>query len=429
MTAPSRVYRAGLGLPPAVTITSAPYPPLANPLPAPSSPDQSEVAPDFLSGANAIIAQPRNRYPQGYPSYAHWKEWHINPAHHGPEGSTGPPVFVPSQLKYDELGRSILHGFDAEVDTGAEDREGREDGEKVAEWYDSLAGRSRGVSVSEEGGNAEAGPSKPRARSPGPVIDLTGDDEDEDIVLPSQPAMGAAQAPIRVHRNEWFIRRALASSASAAPTPPRPAVTSSISSLLNIPTRVNRATEPVYALGPDHIGHQILRERLGWGGGGLGRPEGWEPPAPPARVVEERQAEGSRADAIVIEDSDDSAPSGEDEDEEDLPPTVFGPGRTAPIATTLKLDRLGLGHRLSADRPKRKSGGKAMLKEGEGRKKVTHSHEEILEAQRRARYSRSGAVKQAGGAEELGKKGKIRWKERDKKDRDERRRMIAALND
>jgi hypothetical protein len=29
---------------------------------------------------------------------------------------------------------------------------------------------------------------------------------------------------------------------------------------------------------------------------------------------------------------------------------------------------------------------------------------------------------------ELGKKGKIRWKERDKKEREERKRLLAVLN-
>ena len=84
-----------------------------------------------------------------------------------------------------------------------------------------------------------------------------------------------------------------------------------------------------------------------------------------------------------------------------------GPGRTAPIATSLKLDRLGIGHR----RGKPKAGDV---------KKVTHTAGEIRDAQRRAKY------RVVTG--DLGKKGKVRWKERDKKERDDRRRLAAALN-
>jgi hypothetical protein len=55
-------------------------------------------------------------------------------------------------------------------------------------------------------------------------------------------------------------------------------------------------------------------------------------------------------------------------------------------------------------------------------KKVTHTIDEIRRVQQRSRYP---PPKQGV---ELGKKGKIRWKERDKKEREERKRMMAMLN-
>lgn len=326
----------------------------------------------------------------------------------------------------------MIDGVGVEVSGGdEEDREGRENGGAVAEWYTTLAGRRSTTATADE--EVEAGPSKPRVISEG-VIDFTGSDEDDDIFPPAPKS--PIQPPLRVHQSEWFIRRALASSGSTTPTLAKPST--SIGNLLNIAPTVDRAKEPVYVLGRDHIGHQILRERLGWGGGGLGRPEGWIPMAAriPHHLEDDREdeaeelrmkAEGSREDAIVISDTDDDTSAHESSPE---PPTISGPGRLAPIATTLKLDRLGLGHRLAAEfRSKSKKGKEKLVKEGEGRKKVTHSHDEILEAQRRARYARSGAVQKNGTGEVLGKKGKIRWKEKDKKERDERRRMIAALND
>jgi hypothetical protein len=107
-----------------------------------------------------------------------------------------------------------------------------------------------------------------------------------------------------------------------------------------------------------------------------------------------------------------TADSEEEEEEEFMvPPTqTGGPGRTAPIATSLKLDRLGLGHQRSTKAAR------------DAEKKVTHTIDEIRRVQQRSRYP---PPKQGV---ELGKKGKIRWKERDKKEREERKRMMAMLN-
>jgi hypothetical protein len=76
----------------------------------------------------------------------------------------------------------------------------------------------------------------------------------------------------------------------------------------------------------------------------------------------------------------------------------------------LKLDRLGLGHRRNIKATR------------DAEKKVTHTIEEIRRVQQRSRYP---PPKQGV---ELGKKGKARWKERDKKDREERKHLMAVLN-
>ena len=99
-----------------------------------------------------------------------------------------------------------------------------------------------------------------------------------------------------------------------------------------------------------------------------------------------------------------------DSEHDYVPISHGGPGRTAPIATALKLDRLGIGHR----RARPKVGMEAV-------KKVTHTAEEIREAQRKAKYRVVKGV-------ELGKRGKLRWKERDRRERDDRKKLAAAIN-
>jgi hypothetical protein len=81
-----------------------------------------------------------------------------------------------------------------------------------------------------------------------------------------------------------------------------------------------------------------------------------------------------------------------------------GPGRTAPVATVLKLDRLGLGR-------------------GRAAKRVTHTSKEIERAQRRARGVRAPPKED----EEMEKKEKIKWKEKDRRERESRARIAAAL--
>jgi len=159
----------------------------------------------------------------------------------------------------------------------------------------------------------------------------------------------------------------------------------------------------------------MLKERLGWEGGGLGKPEGWEERKAQAAREEipmpQMQAEG-RVEVVVTHEGrqvvDMTVDSDSAESDDEL--ETFGqggPGRTAPIATTLKLDRLGIGHRSRH----------SIVKQ------VTHTAKEIEAAQRRAKYGGRGRE-----GLELGKKGKIKWKDRDRRERDDRRRLAAALN-
>ncbi|ORY33358.1 hypothetical protein BCR39DRAFT_519397 [Naematelia encephala] len=374
MTEP-RPYRAGLGLPEAVVIRSRPLPENARPiLDGPLDPLSAQVT---------------------------WREWNINPARHGPERMTRPPVFVPSQLTYDELGRSMADGVGVDVDDGI--RREVESGQKVSEWYKALSNVQPEAELSRRSSpdrqavpSSRPSPIHPEAglsRRPSPY-------QSEDSLLCIQPEAGPSRSrstspptrPIRVKRSEWFIRRALLKSATSTPTTPSTPL--SIGSMLNIGPSQQRVKPAQYVLGPDNKGYTILRDRLGWEGGGLGRPEGYEPALASDDEIVPIDASGN----IIIDLTADS-------DEEPVM-RPGGPGRTAPIATALKLDRLGIGHRRSQTSTARK---------------VTHTVEEIEKAQRRARYRKIEKV-------ELGKKGKIKWKDKDKRERDERRRLLSMMH-
>lgn len=387
MTAP-RPYRAGLGLPEAVIIRSDPGP--STVLPRRVSP------PAEPSAADAASTRPAK-----WDSLQEWTEWNINPTAHGPRQAKGPPVFVAGQGSYDELGRSRLDGFGVTVDAGkAKSRdEGLADGPAVSDWYTSLTRSS-----------SSTRPGTPNTAVP--AVASSSSTRSEAVVQQE------GQPVVRVHRNEWFIRRALASQAldpqqsgtakQSAPTP------SAISHLLsNAPSTKPKPQQYRYALGPDNKGYELLRDRLGWHGGGLGRPVGWDPPPgndelpPPREGAEPRPIEIDPNGNTVVDLTADSSDSGEYSEEDEDPQ---GPGRTAPIATTLKLDKLGLGHRRARPRDHLES----------TKKKVTHSAREIREAQKRAKYAPKGGV-------ELGKKGRMRWKQRDKQDREERARIADML--
>ncbi|KAK1922102.1 hypothetical protein DB88DRAFT_497149 [Papiliotrema laurentii] len=436
--------------PPAIVIKStlAPHPAA----PILYDPDAEESSP-----SSTLLPPP--------PKSVEWREWTINPAKHGPERLTRPPVFVQSKGLYDELGRSVLDGVQVDVDTGSTGKKKAvESGEQVADWYAAL---SRSASASAPQSGARTPPRQgqdEKDRKEGGVIrvgkdeaiDLTGDsdnDDKEDQAHPGDvPARGVntpntqiqreeietTAKPLRVHQNEWFIRRALLKSHQASTRPAKPIKPSSIGSMLGTSPihPQNHKPPPTYVLGPENKGYEILKDRLGWHGGGLGRPAGWtgrESTSPPPyveaeggaslndlRAELERDVARSAGSRVKSEDAADTpidltaetdSASGSDLDDPLPDDHPSGPGRTAPIATSLKLDRLGLGHRRAQKD-----------KQGNPLKRVTHTHQEIVEAQRRAKYRRP-----VEGLE-LGKKGKIKWKEKDKKEREERRRIAAALN-
>lgn len=196
--------------------------------------------------------------------------------------------------------------------------------------------------------------------------------------------------------------------------------------MLNIDAaRPAPAPIPRYALGPDNVGFSRLAA-LGWGGGGLGRPEGWTA-EDEERLLQGRQERRSamgreerprsappEADGVVdlTAETDSEDEKGEEEeqekeekdDEEQEKGARSGPGRTAPIATALKFNRLGLG-RIASE------------------KRVTHSYREIDHARRRGVGTKHDPL----SGKEPGKKAKIKWAERDRREREHRARIAAAL--
>ncbi|WVF72997.1 hypothetical protein IAT40_007815 [Kwoniella sp. CBS 6097] len=309
-----------------------------------------------------------------------------------------------------------------------------------------------------------------------PTSPITSDQNTE-VTIPTSASFtnstSGISPKIRIHSNEWFIRRALlrqsqcqndnatSTSSGVSSRPKKPSSIGDMLNMLSSSASKQRLFEPQYALGPENKGYSLLKDRLGWEGGGLGRPVGWADGASSASGYEEgdgqiqhtAQAAQGEEDQDLVEvgvkaetggrgqlpvpieldqngqavvdltlsdpDSDTGSDSGSDFDmnSNEPDPDKYGPGRTAPISTTLKLDRLGLGHRKSQANPNHPTSSKA--------KKITHSHLDIQNAQRRAKY---GTGKGHGSGLDLGKKGKIKWKEKDKRERDERRRLAAALN-
>ncbi|WVR00184.1 hypothetical protein IAU59_007326 [Kwoniella sp. CBS 9459] len=310
----------------------------------------------------------------------------------------------------------------------------------------------------------------------------------------SAPSTEHTQIPLRVHSNEWFIRRALlrrsqaqnqhqspdhnqsASADTFANGRPQPKSLSSIGDMLSMPpssASKTRVLEPKYALGPENKGYSLLKDRLGWEGGGLGRPVGWAHEGGSSTRENEggarddqsdqaglhyRDEEDSRYDQVktdqggsafsapveldrngqavvdlTLSDAESEPGSGQDVDfnidldidDQDPDPSQWGPGRTAPISTTLKLDRLGLGHRRSQVKANSNRPTSSKSSPSSRAPKITHTLKDIQDAQRRAKY---GKGRDHGAGIELGKKGKIKWKERDKREREERSRLAAALN-
>ncbi|WVW86158.1 hypothetical protein I302_108199 [Kwoniella bestiolae CBS 10118] len=433
MTDPSqsRPYRAGLGLPSAIIIKSSPGPSHLNPTYQSTEDDTDTI---------------RNAYNRDPPRESVWKEWNINPAQHGPPRLILPPKFVVSSTSYDELGRSTSDGVDVMVDQGRNREDGnereKEKGRDVADWYLSLSSRSLPTSGGRKDGDAQVGPSSLTTTDVAPTIAAASSPSSFSITAPPAPAaasVSTTKKPLRVHSKDWFIRRALLHSTSSPSETPKPTRTTSIGSLLNInPAAPKRQYEPQYVLGPENKGYEILRDRLGWHGGGLGRPVGREESMdqsqsqvqtqPQIQIQDglsspsRRGAKGKGKEEDVVEIDDNGQPiidltlseSSDDDLEIEGGAKAYGPGRTAPISTTLKLDRKGLGHSHNS----RNRNIESLAK------KVTHSHKEIEDARRRSQY---GHGRGHGKGLELGKKGKVKWKELERRDRDERRAIKAAL--
>lgn len=313
---------------------------------------------------------------QGKDSWELWKDWNTNRSGHA--GRKLPPVFVPASQDYDELGRSRAQGYGVDVveavakpaPTG-----------QLADWYRSLATSSRKPTPPEPPDRVVP-EVKPSVAISSTLPAAATDVKAEVKPTASNDSATSAPAPIRIHSSEWFIRRALVNTASVSAPATRSSTPSSIGSMLNLNPTSRPPPLPRYAIGPENAGYARL-EALGWGGGGLGKPEG-EPPKR-SRSVEV----GPIVDANGVVDL--AGDTSESESEEE---TVHGPGRVVPVATVLKLDRLGLGR-------------------GHAQKRVTHTHAEIAAARRR-----KGTETQK----------KINWKLREKKERESRKRIAAALN-
>lgn len=411
MTQP-RPYRAGLGIPQAVTITSGPAPLRSahHDIDEYTSPSGSTVQPSADAPPQASISRQTETKTETYvyeslPKHAAWREWNINPSHHGPERLKHPPVFVKSQTAYDEVGRSVVDGIGVEVSLGKEEDKSDkilDNGGSVKDWYLSLAKKS---DVQQEG-------SQLSSKSAVTVTETT-----MEPVTTSSHLDPSAEA-VRIHPSEWFIRRALLSKSqtpNSTPETSRPATPSSITSLLTMPPQAQpNKMAPNYALGPENKGYGMLKG-FGWRGGGLGKPEGWQEENEDLTKedrkgkrrgqsddgIQEVDASGNAIIDLTISSSEVSS----SEDEE----APSGPGHTAPIPTALKLDRLGLGHRSASE------------------SKITHSHKEIVQAQKRAKYGQR-RIKKGEEKGEMGKKQKIDWKKEDRREREERRRLMAALN-
>ncbi|ODN77663.1 hypothetical protein L202_04814 [Cryptococcus amylolentus CBS 6039] len=423
MTEP-RPYRAGLGLPPVFTIRSAEAP----------SRDAHDNIVEHDFDAEEDQYQAEGSHPgkkiekkepivfEALPKHLAWPEWNVNPYKHGPDRLKRPPTFVKSTITYDELGRSVSDGVEVDVDTGryekveaAKAKREVDSGDKVKDWYLSLAKGS--------GSNAASVPtvaSRPASRTP--------------TYIPPDPPKNPLPMPVK--RQDWFVRRPLVAShslPSSRPSTPAPSSISSLLSLSSIPNAQasNKGKEKAhyYALGPENKGYGML-QRLGWGGGGLGKPEGWTevpvdgtPPSQKCSIRKDDKGRRKRAHSRPEDEVQETDPKGNPIIDLTLSPSpspspspsvspepspMSGPGRVTPISTALKLDRLGLGHLHTSQA------------------KITHTQKEIVKAQKKAKMGHKRVFK--GEEAGMSKKEKVDWKRKTKKDREERIRLMAALN-
>lgn len=420
---------------------------------------------DTVVATACFLIAMSSHHHQGYGTYADTDprpqaplHLHKLPKGHGPASSSTrittvnplsslahAPAFVPAAGRYDELGRSVSDGVQADVVGGAMEGSGVKEGEALTFWKGlQLQGKSKlGTPTDIRPPNAVASSSTlPALTTPAPI-------STRNVVVP---------------REQWFIRRALlakdakererqasgdltpgSTDTTSSSTPiPRP-TTPSLASLLSIdlppPPRATDSVEgyqpPAYFhLRENNRGWQVLKN-IGWDGqGGLGRGAGAdvaerkgdevkqeEGPAERPGLVETssgRTGKGkSRESAIDL--TLDSASSGSDSDSDSNPtsnsqrtPEKFGEafitpaqpsstsshpliwsGRTAPIATYLKTDLRGIGALSATDRRRtllRPSTLAAPPDHPSKRKRVTHSAEEIRESVRDSKAAGAGLV-------------------------------------
>ncbi|WWC72018.1 uncharacterized protein I206_105977 [Kwoniella pini CBS 10737] len=355
-----------------------------------------------------------------------WNEWNINPALHGPSKINLPPKFILSSNLYDDLGRSISDGINITINKKSkkkvENEIEKEDGNKLSNWYKDLSSKTN---------------SNLNSQNNSPQEKLDEDESDNEIQIISYDEFKGNDNEIKLEPNleienrkilkinskDWFIRRSLLNS-PLTNTSNQPIRTTSISRLLNInPDLKKKINVPRYVLGPENKGYKILKDKLGWHGGGLGKPPGWDDlSTQPSRSSQERISQShdnfknNKNIVSEMELDDNGHPvvdltisSDEEEDENEDEEKQYGPGRIAPISTILKLDKKGLGH---------KHGLKSK------NHSITHTHNQIEMARKKAKFGNS---KDHGKGLELGKKGKSEWKVVDKLDRDERMAIKAAL--
>lgn len=302
-------------------------------------------------------------------------EWLIDPKNHGhgPKREVKVPVFVATQGTYDDQGRLL-----SELGDGRKGK-GKATNAEVATWFRSLP----------------ASTTSSRQPSPGPG---------------SEPIVDTVARPetLVVPKAQWFIRRVLLSQHQLNQTPPK--LLSRPSSIGNLVDSYESQSELKpqnfgYVLGPSNKGWQLLKKN-GWEGGGLGP----LPPPPPSEVVDLTLSD-SDEDFEILGDPDDDAIEVVDvkpsifnlDSPADRPriigpvqPAVYGPGRTAPIATALKSDRLGIGINIA-------------------KKRITHTPREMKRHDRKV-----GKANKRQKAEKP--------KDRERRERTETQRFAAALH-
>ncbi|KAI0052706.1 hypothetical protein FA95DRAFT_1553368 [Auriscalpium vulgare] len=349
------------------------------------------------------------------------------------------PRFVPATLSYDEWGNVLT------APTNADTPE-RPDEKAVAGWYRSLTSQA-----------SSASHSSPSASSPA---------RDASSSLPPSEPPAASRYPSIRRERDWFITRALAHPLSAPPTPAPPTTLAGI--LSRDPPSAQPHQPPVFLhLGPSNKGWAMLQSK-GWSEGeGLGstvhrsadverrvRDDAANSARRPRRRVKNEDAietspsvsvqhervEVQLDDDIVevkltpvidltLSDTASEPESEQDDDENAVSFTAFEfparspdqkpadprtrhAGQTAlltPISTVLKSDRLGIGLKAKTEGPYKSSV-----------KRVTHNAAALA--------AHLKAAEDARRAKQLVGRGKRAFEKEARKERQERKDLLAYLN-